>query len=71
MLTSATCLKVIGDPKLEHEMKPWFVEPEFRINAVPVKIYCNTRLPPALRLAFQNIIKRGIVDRMKMYEIEP
>ena len=68
MLTSATCLKVIGAPELERDMKLWFIEPEYRINAIPAKIYCNIRMIAPLRAALKNIKTRGLQDEIKTFD---
>ncbi len=68
MLTSAECLKRIGDPYLEREMVVWAVPPAVSFGVVPKKLYCNKRMPAALTAAFKNIMARGLTAELRTWD---
>lgn len=68
MLTSAVCLKTIGDPTLEKEMVVWQIPAHIWFPVIPKKLYCNKRMPTALAKAFQNIRDRGLTAELKTWD---
>lgn len=68
MLTSAQCLKVIGQPEDERDMVVWDVPTHLEIGAIPKKVYCNKRMVAPLTNAFTKIIARGLVNQLKTWD---
>jgi hypothetical protein len=68
MITPTDCLKKYGNPDNEHNMVLWDVPTELEVGVIPKRLYCNKDIIPHLSQAFNNIIKRGLVDELKTFD---
>lgn len=65
-MTSAEALKKYGEPEKEAAMVVF--NHTFAIPNVPKKIYCNKDLVPLLKVAFSNIVSRGLSGEIKTWD---
>ena len=72
MITSAECLRVLGEPSPEREgamgMVLWDVPTELEIGVIPKRLYCNKRMVAPLTAAFTNVIQRGLISQLKTWD---
>jgi hypothetical protein len=72
MITSAQCLKVLGEPSPEREgamgMVLWDVPTHLEIGVIPKRLYCNSRMVAPLTSAFTKIISRGLINELKTWD---
>lgn len=73
MLSSATCLKVFGEPTPQNEPKfmiLWDI-PQSINDAIPVlpnRIYCNKLIVKPLEMALRLVIKNGLHEEIKTWD---
>jgi hypothetical protein len=70
MVTSKQCFSKFGDPSINEGkfMVLWNVPKSLKILALPNRIYCNKLMVNPLTKAFENIVKRGLVDQVKTWD---
>ncbi|TQC96433.1 M15 family metallopeptidase [Moraxellaceae bacterium AER2_44_116] len=68
LLTSADCLKKYGSPESEKAMTLWDVPKELEIGVIPKRLYCNRDMIKPLSVAFQNLIKTGLIKELKTFD---
>ena len=65
MVTSAQCLKKYGEPSKTNPFLTWWdVPPEFEVNQIPKKLWCNKDLVGPLSKAFRNLLDRGFMSEL-------
>ena len=68
MLTSAECLRVIGEPEKENGMVVWYIPESVWFASLPRRIYCNVRLVKPLEAALTKIRDRELQDQVKTWD---
>lgn len=68
MVTSTQCENKYGDPNLKRAMTLWLVPTHLVKGKLPAKVYCNRDMVKPLEQAFENIVKRGLVDQVESWD---
>ena len=68
ILTAQDCLRLYGQPEKESFMTLWDVPSQLEIGVIPKKIYCNRDLIKPLQVAFESLIKTGLVNELKTWD---
>lgn len=67
-VSHTTCLNKYGPPEKEKNMILWDIPLHLEVGALPKRLYCNVDMVAPLGQAFENIIKRGLIDQVKTFD---